>query len=540
MKKIFSLFVAVIAAMSINAAAVNVDLSAAVGYTHAESGSGQVALADGVLTVNWTVGTGWEVAGTEIALGSVEGITKVTFDYIGDGGGTTMYVYFRDSEGNRWWSGDGYALSVQDWTAGEMVPASPLWDAPAYEYGERPIVSIGMIANPANPTSGTFQVRNMKIYNDVPMPEDAPALPTHAEEDIMALYCNYYATNNVYFEVLGWGDIMTWETLKLNGLNVMYCQDMKWDMMTNWDNASYDFSAYDKFHFDVWVPEARHLKVTFEAASGWKQGVDFALNAGWNTIDAEPAWWVSEEAPYDWTDVKYIAFEGFKQADGETSAEGTPFAFANLYWWKNPAVSYPDAPALPEKAEAAVMALFCPKYQTNTVNFAPQSWGGETWNNVDGKFFYTAAMTWDAFTNWDADHYDMNAYDMFACDIYVEQASNLKFTFEALGAGDGGSGWKNGLVVEGLQANQWNHVELDLLNAPFQSYEFTDLRYLVLEGYTHEGTPLGIANAYFYDSMYQGIENTEAETGVVKRIENGRLVIERNGIKYNAQGAIEK
>ena len=62
------------------------------------------------------------------------------------------------------------------------------------------------------------------------------------------------------------------------------------------------------------------------------------------------------------------------------------------------------------------------------------------------------------------------------------------------------------------------------------------MRYLILEGYSHEGTPLGIANAYFYDSMYQGLENTETKTEVIKRIENGQLIIERNGIKYNAQG----
>lgn len=536
MKKIFSLFVAVVAAMSINAAAINVDLSAAAGYAHHDDDAGAVSLADGVLTVNWTVGTGWSVAGTEIALGSVEGITKVTFDYIGDGGGTTMYVYFRDSEGNRWWSESGFGLNVQDWTASEMVPVSPLWDAPTYSYGEHPIVSIGMIANPASPTSGTFQVRNMKIYNNVPMPETAPAAPSHAEEDVMAMYCNHYTTNNVNFNILGWGGVQTWETLNIDGTNILYCQDMTWDMMTNWDNASYDFSAFEKFHFDVWVPEARHLKVVFEAASGWKKSIDFNLNAGWNTIDADPTWWITEEAPYNWTDVKYVGFEGYKMADGETSAEGTPFAFANLYWWKSPAVVYPEAPALPTKPEEAVMALFCPAYTTNTVNFGPQNWGGAGLTDVEGKFFYTGAMSWDAFTNWDADHYDMSAYDMFACDIYVEQTSSLKFTFEALGVGDGGSGWKNGLVVENLQANQWNHVELDLLNAPYQSYEFTDVRYLILEGYSHEGTPLGIANAYFYDSMYQGIENTETKTEVIKRIENGQLIIERNGIKYNAQG----
>ena len=408
------------------------------------------------------------------------------------------------------------------------------------------ITKCRILAIQSEPTGATFTISRVYMEKEaepVARPETVPAAPAHDEADVMALYCNHYAENNLNFNVLGWGDVKTWETLKLgeDSTNVLYCQDMKWEMMTNWDADSYDFSEFEKFHFDVWVPAARHLKVTFEAKSGWKHGIDFKLNEGWNTIDADPAWWITEEAPYDWKDVKYIAFEGYKYVDSEvldscTSAEGTPFAFTNLYWWKTPAVEYPEAPELPELAEEAVTALFCPAYTTNTVNFEPTSWGTQ-WTNVDGKFFYAASMAWDGFTNWGADHYDMSAYDMFACDIYVTVASNIKITFEALGAGDGGSGWKNGAIVEGLEANKWNHIEVDLLNAPYASYEFTDVRYLILEGFTNEGTPLGIANAYFYDSMFEGVDNVEVSEKAVKRIIDGKLVIEKNGIRYNAQGA---
>ena len=38
-------------------------------------------------------------------------------------------------------------------------------------------------------------------------------------------------------------------------------------------------------------------------------------------------------------------------------------------------------------------------------------------------------------------------------------------------------------------------------NAPYDGYDFTDMRYLILEGFTNEGTPLSIANVYFYNSM---------------------------------------
>lgn len=377
----------------------------------------------------------------------------------------------------------------------------------------------------------------------VPKPETLPAAPTHAEADVMALYSSYYATNNLNFNVLGWGGIQTWETLELTDdkIKVLYCQDMKWEMMTNWDKASYDFSGYEKFHFDIWAPFACNVTVTFEAlgvgdgGSGWKHGINFKLNEGWNTVDCDPVWWDTDDVKYDWKDVKYIAFEGYKKEDGETSAEGNPFAFTNLYWWKSPTINYPDAPADPTISEGGVMALFSPAYTTNNVGFEPQNWGGAEMKNVDGKFFYTPAMTWDAFTNWDADHYNMTAYDMFSCDIWVEVDANIKITFEALGAGDGGSGWKNGAVVEGLKANQWNHVTVDLLNAPFDSYDFTDMRYLILEGFTNEGSPLGIANAFFWDSMTP-VQNVSVEGKAVKRIVNGQIMIEKNGVLYNVLG----
>lgn len=77
---------------------------------------------------------------------------------------------------------------------------------------------------------------------------------------------------------------------------------------------------------------------------------------------------------------------------------------------------------------------------------------------------------------------------------------------------------------------------IDLLNAPYVDYEFKDLRYLILEGFTNEGTPLGIANAMFVNSAYLAVENVEAEKTAVKRLIDGRLVIEKNGKRYNALG----
>ena len=549
MKKIFSLFVAALMSVSMWADTTQQDISLdgenwGWGYNSSVDASG------GKLNVtiysDWgAVSTGWD---PEIDLSSWDKIVVVVDRMDGcEGQWFKLKAYLRDKSESEEKQLEGtLGLDAADNEQHEIV-INLKQEKEGFD-----ITKCRILAIQSEPTGATFTISRVYMEKEAApepaaKPETAPAAPTHDEENVMALYGNHYAENNLHFNVLGWGDVKTWETLKLgeDSTNVLYCQDMKWEMMTNWDKDSYDFSEFEKFHFDVWVPGARHLKVTFEAQSGWKHGIDFKLNEGWNTIDADPVWWNTDSVTYEWKDVKYIAFEGYKYVDSEvldscTSAEGTPFAFANLYWWKSPAVVYPDAPALPTIAEEGVMALFCPAYTTNTVNFEPQSWGGEKWENPDGKFFYTAAMTWDAFTNWGTDHYDMYEYDTFVCDIYVTVASNIKITFEALGAGDGGTGWKNGAVVEGLKANEWNHVEVDLLNAPFDTYEFRDVRYLILEGFTNEGTPLGIANAMFVNSAYLSVENVNTDVTTTKRIENGRLIIERNGVKYNAQGAVEK
>jgi hypothetical protein len=537
MKHIFTLFAAAVMAVTVNAGTLTVDLNSAQGYG-SEGFSSTPTVTNSELNVAWSVANGWDVAGVEFALDNLTGVSKINFDYKGNGEAITFYVYLVDANGGLKWEDEHWInLEPTDWTATEITPNADLWG----NHGVEPWTKLVLVANPGSATSGTFSLRNLTITYEGgdpenPRPETAPAAPTHDEENVMALYCNHYATNNVNFNVLGWGGVQTWETLDLNGTNVLYCQDMKWEMMTNWDADSYDLSAYEKLHVDLWVPFAAKMQVTFEAQSGWKRGVQFNLNEGWNTIDADPAWWTAEAA-YDWTDVKYIAFEGYMHPDS-TSAEGNPFAFTNLYFWKSPAVVCPAAPADPKMAENLVTALFAHNYQTNTVNFAPVSWGVQNWVSpagYEGAYFYSPAFTWDGFTNWDASSYNMTAYDMFSCDVWVEIGSDLKITFEALGVGDGGSGWKNGGLVQNLLPNQWNHVTVDLLNAPYDSYDFTDMRYMILEGFTNEGTALGIANAYFWDSM-NGVENVTADQVAVKRLVNGHIVIEKNGVQYNMLG----
>lgn len=52
----------------------------------------------------------------------------------------------------------------------------------------------------------TFATQELVVtypVNALTIPEDAP-VPTVAEDDVMAIYCNHYANNNANFGISGW------------------------------------------------------------------------------------------------------------------------------------------------------------------------------------------------------------------------------------------------------------------------------------------------------------------------------------------------
>lgn len=365
----------------------------------------------------------------------------------------------------------------------------------------------------------------------------------HEEEDVMAIYCNHYATNNLHYDVQHW-ESRVWEelTLGVDSTKVYYCASMAYDGLASNPIEARDFSAYKHLHFDVWVPDTVWISLTVETATGAKHHCPFRVNAGWNTIDADPAWWDKEGAAYDWKDVKYIIFDQYMTLDS-TSYEGNPFAFANIYFWNDPAPKNipATAPAAPTLPESKVMAMFSSAYLTRTFNFAPMTWGTQwlDYAYTDGQhIWYTEDFAWDGFGGSEESYAlpEDPIYDMMHADVYVTVDSKLKFTFEA-NAGR----WKNGASVD-LVANQWNSVTLDLLNAPYDTYDFTDLRYMILEGFKNsdgssaEHTPLAIANVYFYSSMDQSIDKVDAGKTATKVLRDGQLIIIKNGVEYNAVG----
>jgi hypothetical protein len=165
MKKIFLLAAAICAAWTIQAAVVELDLSKAQSMSSAGSATPVYNEGTGELTVDWVVNTGWEVSGVYIPLRSLTNIIGLQFEFQGDGSEVDFLHYFTDEQGHNWWDDNGwFSLESNEWQTASLVPDTTIWEAkPNYDFCGSPILGLRFVANPAEPASGTFKLRNVKL-----------------------------------------------------------------------------------------------------------------------------------------------------------------------------------------------------------------------------------------------------------------------------------------------------------------------------------------------------------------------------------------
>ncbi|MBQ0075972.1 MAG: hypothetical protein KBS69_02390 [Bacteroidales bacterium] len=373
----------------------------------------------------------------------------------------------------------------------------------------------------------------------------APQVPTVDAANVKAIMCETYS-NNLGYWPQGWGGC-GWVDTCIAGVNFKYAKTMAWDCFaSDWQGAG--VADYANFHFDIWFAEDGNAPVVKMEFNGTDPTAEITIpgefKAGWNSVNVNVAETYGEQ-PMD--DLKCLTVKVTK--------EGGPVAWANILFFKGDYTSteatgtcaetpvWPeDAPATAPAAPTVDGASIIGAELTTDYAFEPLDWPGsmpqlmtfETGEDI----YYMSKMTWQIYTNWAEDYYDVSEYNMLHVDLYPATGTSIKITFEALSVDDGGSGYKNS-VVKTLTAGQWNALDIALSEFPALTsgdpYDFSDIRYFILEGYNAEQSALTVGNVYFY-SEATGLIDANVNANVKKMMYKGQLIINKNGVRYNALG----
>ena len=136
----------------------------------------------------------------------------------------------------------------------------------------------------------------------------------------------------------------------------------------------------------------------------------------------------------------------------------------------------------------------------------------------------------DGMIGWQFGAFDATGCTTFTMDIYP--LADGKIDFGPLAEGDKDYA-KTGVEVKG---NQWNTLTIDLTGKDLTKiFQVKMINYYALGSFF-------IDNVYFYNTTEPetALENTFVETKAKKVVENGQLIIIRNGVKYDATGKMMK
>ncbi len=119
---------------------------------------------------------------------------------------------------------------------------------------------------------------------------------------------------------------------------------------------------------------------------------------------------------------------------------------------------------------------------------------------------------------------DITAYNALEMDVYPA-AENAVLTIQVIGVSE--------RTIYNLTANEWNHISLSIAGNTK-----TDCEQIGFYDCNNLKDVTFVQNVLFVQNGgTTAIENAEVSAKAVKMIENGQLVIIKNGVKYNALGA---
>ena len=193
-----------------------------------------------------------------------------------------------------------------------------------------------------------------------------------------------------------------------------------------------------------------------------------------------------------------------------------------------PTVEHPAAAPAPTHTAAQVFSIYSDAY-TSTVGRVTGAWSQTTKEEEvllaegDHAFYYSTCnyLGWEL--NGNTSIGDLTAYPMLHMDVYVTEAGSIGFT--PIWGGEAEKAYA-------LQPG-WNALDINL-TADFVGINLTNIFQLK---WANMPATCYIDNVYFYGEG-TGVDNITVEKHAVKRIENGQLIIIRDGIKYDITGSV--
>ena len=193
-----------------------------------------------------------------------------------------------------------------------------------------------------------------------------------------------------------------------------------------------------------------------------------------------------------------------------------------------PEVEHPAAAPAPTRDAAQVFSIYSDVY-TTTVTRGMGSWGQTTREEEvqlaegDKAFYYSTCnyLGWEL--NGNTTIGDLTAYPMLHMDVYVAEAGSIGFT--PIWGGEAEKAYA-------LQPG-WNALDINL-TADFVGINLANIFQLK---WANMPATCYIDNVYFYNPNTTAVDNITIENRASKKIENGQLLIIRNGKAYNALGA---
>ena len=199
-------------------------------------------------------------------------------------------------------------------------------------------------------------------------------------------------------------------------------------------------------------------------------------------------------------------------------------------------LAFPIAAPAPKKEAENVLSIYSNTYTpawTTLQSFNEGWWAAPQMAEIelaegDKALYYYGFST--GMIGWQFGEFDATGYTTFSMDIYPLADGTIDCG--PLSIGEGNDYAQDSISVKG---NKWNTITIDLTGKDLTKiYQVKMINYYALQAFF-------VDNVYLYKAPATdptGVENNMLDNRSMKVIENGKLIIIRNGVKFDVTGRV--